>query len=264
LAAASASSAAPFRTVANVPPPTVHLTWNAPYGSPRAKTRVSPACNDSTRLDTLWLTFETPVRGIHHTAVSGTVLFEPADGDTLGSFWAFERGGPNAGNILIDFDLLPDPDRSFVSPYSALVNGHVGYTRAGGRGRLDLTANGPGANGGITQPGAQYCFARIIIREQRTDLTGCERPIAVRWAGARFQTSMEGDLRVTQTAGTTVCWNAARGGVARRRPAFVVETWVPKEAPPSRMVIANPNQGTPRVTLTRIGPASADTTTGVR
>src|SRR5206468_5790768 len=113
-----------------VPPPLLHLTWNAPYGEPRARTDIVTNCSVAAHDDTLWLTFEQPSNNLHCLSVSGALVFEPQQGDTLGSLWFFERGGANAGNIFIAYDMLPSP--IVEKPWRGLVDGHVGCAHVGG------------------------------------------------------------------------------------------------------------------------------------
>ena len=84
--------------------------------------------------------------------------------------------------------------------------------------------------------------------------------MTIRWAGARFRTLVEGDLRATPTMATTVTWNAPKGGVPRVRPQLAVETWVPAVSPASRGVMNDPSVGAPRVTINRVVPSQPDTT----
>ena len=220
-------------SVRPAPPPVIHLTWHEPYGSPRATTSNTSSCDDTTTLDTLWLTYECPERVIHAMTVSGSLLFEPQAGEPLGSFWFFERNAANSGNLFVDFNIaFPAPIKT---PWSGLgpVLGPVGYTHEGGRGRLDMTALGPDGQAGVTDRGVLYAFARVIISSRHAELDGCRRAMVIRWAGARFITRFEGDLRVPPGPGQVVTWNAPRGGTPRATARGPAAFWTPARAPQS-------------------------------
>jgi hypothetical protein len=216
--------------------PLLHLTWHEPYGSPRATTRLAPDCSNATGEDTLFLTFETPKSILHYLSISGALVFEPLDGDTLGSYWDFERGGQNSGNILIGFD--PQYSDYYRFSWEGAVEGHVGYTRAAGRGRLDISVNGPNvARGGASIQGQQFLFARVIIVHTPRPLTGCNRPMKITWVAARFPSRFEGDVYALPGARASVTWNAPRGPLPPPTTRFAPLTWLPQEVPPSRKVL---------------------------
>src|SRR5438552_10800329 len=75
-----------------IPVPRIHLSWNAPWNEQGAAKNLTPSCSDTTRIDTLYVTFETPPRVMPLSGIAGVLLFEPVAGDTLGPYWDFERG----------------------------------------------------------------------------------------------------------------------------------------------------------------------------
>ena len=220
-------------------PPPVHIAWHAPWGSPQATQNLVAECGDTTLVDTLFLTFECPKKYIQRVrGISGALLFEPQAGDTLGAFWFNERGGTNAGNLLVDFDLINTDDAQ--TPWRAYVAGRVGYAHEAGRGRLDLSADVPVAKVLNLFPGMTYYFARVTIHRKRCDLAGCLAPMRITWAGGRFRWNRPGskDASFGIGPGQSVTWNAPRSSLACRRTRLAIETWVPPFAPPSRAVLA--------------------------
>lgn len=210
--------------------PTLHTTWGGPFGDPRAHLQQIERCADSTSVDTLYLSFETGNRAIRLVGLSGVLLFEPDPRDTLGTFWKFERTGPNAGGLTVDLDRLVGD--TYESPWSTLVEGHVGYSHLGGRGRLDVSANVSRDLPKTLPPHQVFAFARIGIHHARQGLTGCRAPMTVRWASAILSTYER--ARAWAGSSPPARWNAGRGAV-RRRVQGVVEAWTPLIAPPSQV-----------------------------
>jgi hypothetical protein len=211
--------------------PRVQLSWNAPWGEPRATDALATDCRDTTRSDTLYLTFVAPRNILPLTGLSAVLLFEPEGGDTLGRFWEFERGARNAGNLSVDFE--PLASETCDRPWRAAITGSVGYTRAGGRGRLDLSADVPDELAKNLIPNLCYMGARVVIRHRLSMLPGCSQPVRITWVGGWFRSTRPGgrDIALAMGQDRTVTWNARRGGVSRRRTDLAVETWVPVFAP---------------------------------
>ncbi len=210
------------------------MSWRAPWGDPRATQAIAAVCSDTTGADTLYLTIRSPRNVLPLMGMTGTLLFEPQRGDTLGQFWNLDRAGANAGNLTVDFDLLSSDICS--SPWKVLVGGRVGYTHAGGRGRLDLSADVPFAHVYNLYPNECYFFGRVTLRRARAYLAGCNLPMRISWIGGRVRSSRKGSESLVFGIGPerTVTWNAPRQGIGTRRTRLAMETWVPRHAPPSR------------------------------
>jgi len=239
-----------------MPPPRLHVTWNAPFGDPRARTNLDTNGADTSRVDTLFLSFESPPHNLPLLGLSGALLFEPQAGDTLGSFWAFERTGPNSGNLRVEFDHIWS--EYCEMPWNTLVYGHVGYTRAGGRGRLDLSADIVDIGIKNLFPNRSFCFARIAIDHKRAGLLeGCGRPMSISWVGVQFATYNNLVLRPLPGPGQRVTMNASKRGVASRHLIGLQQAWVPPSAPPSRASL-------PRAAIPPSPPEPADASLPVR
>ena len=185
-------AAAPIAAVPPTPPadiPLLYLTWHAPHGDPRARTALSVDCRDTTGVDTLYLTFETRRRGFRFTGMSGTLVFEPQAGDTLGPYWFRARGEANEAMTFVDFDLLLNSE--YVdSPWERLVTGSVGFTHVGGRGRLDVSAHVTPKQAKNLFPRTRYAFARVKLLRARGRLAGCQQPMSIAWVGACAYSSL--------------------------------------------------------------------------
>ena len=220
-----------------IAPPEGYLSWNAPAGEPLASRNLVPGGLDSTAADQLYLSIRVPRNIVPLVGLSGTLLFEPEDGDTLGAFWDFERGGANAGSLQIDFDKPGTAE--CTKPWNGLVTGHVGYSRAGGRGRLDLSADVTPERAHHLVPSGYYLFARVTVPRTRCALPGCHQPVRITWVGGNLRSSRPGSESIWFGRGPerSVTWNAPPRGMTTRNTRLAVETWVPRFAPPSRKSI---------------------------
>lgn len=247
LASSAAASAPP--PVRRIQQPELFLSWNAPWGEPRASRAIVADCSDTTGEDTLYLTLRSPRNVLPLLGMTGTLLFEPQRGDTLGPFWNLDRTGANAGNLLVDFDLLSS--ESCSSPWKVLVGGRVGYSHVAGRGRLDITADVPFAHVYNLYPNECYFFGRVTLRRARASLAGCKQPMRISWIGGRVRSSRKGSESLVLGIGPerTVTWNAPLKGIGTRRTRLAMETWVPRHAPPSHgsaPVVVAPPPGLPQ------------------
>jgi hypothetical protein len=217
--------------------PVVHMAWREPWGEPGAASAITRACGDTTLVDTLYLTLQAPKQHLPITGLSGTLLFEPMGGDTLDPYWHLERGDDDAGSLLVDFDFLERG--AATSPWQAFVVGLVGYTRVGGRGRLDFSADVPNWRAKLLWPGTNYLCARVMLRHPARYAAGCARPMRVTWVGGRVRSTRAGseELSFALAPLRSVTLNAPRGGFARRRLGLAMETWVPRLAPQSRLTL---------------------------
>jgi hypothetical protein len=214
-------------------PPDANLSWNAPWGEPRAVSAITVDCADTSDADTLYMTLRSDRSVVPLLGVTATLLFEPQGGDSLGSFWDLERGGVNNGSLLIDFDLVASENCS--TPWKTLVAGRVGYSRVGGRGRLDVSADVPRTAVFNMNTGNCYILGRITLRRLRGKLAGCRQPMRVSWIGGIIRSTRPGSesLALVPGPGRSVTQNAPRSGIACRRTRLAVETWTPRLAPPS-------------------------------
>jgi len=199
-------------------PPSIHaqmqLSWAAPFGEAGARRNIVASCDDTTRADTLYLSYIPEESSAAPIAMEAVIYFQPAAGDTLGPFWHFKRGWPNNGNLLIEFDRLigfpcdvPWPQR--------LGSGRVSYDHRSGRGRLDLAfVVEPSGGSGVAAHG-RYCLGRVIIRQRRTDLEGCLQPVVVELESLRLHPRFGADLVVTHGPDRFVTWNARSGQMIR-------------------------------------------------
>lgn len=195
-------------------PAQIQLSWSAPFGEPGARRNLVAACDDTTRADTLYLSFVPGASGGAPSAMEVVLCFQAVGRDTLGPFWFFKRGWPNNGNLLVEFDRLTGFPCDVPWP-QRLGNGRVSYDHRSGRGRLDLAfVVEPSGGSGIVAQG-RYCLARVIFRQRRTELAGCLQPVCVEWESLRLHSRFGNEIVVTHGGDRFVTWNAVPGQMCR-------------------------------------------------
>lgn len=163
----------------------IFFSARAPYGAPGALTTLAPACGDTVTRDTLYLCFEPAADESTMVGFSAEVHVYAQPGDTLGSFWAMERGGANNGGLVVAFG----PDETFPKPQPWPVQG-IGSalfdrTRASARFRFLYAM--PLGSAGPVEAGRRYVLGRILLGAKRAGLEGCERPVCLEWHTATVQ-----------------------------------------------------------------------------
>lgn len=214
------------RPIAAAAEPALYLSWNAPWGMPRAAASIAAPCGDSTATDTLYLCFDPGKDAPGFVAATAVLFFEAAPGSELPARWA--QGTATAPPVRVTF--ASDPDRGFVTPWSAQGAGQPFYDVVGGRGRLRLiyaiAANtGPGVRAGTLSG-----IARVLVPRAPADADGCAAPLCVEWAGGSLAYSRD-DERPVKNGERWVTMNSPDGTACNRTHSpFRAETWNPPGA----------------------------------
>jgi hypothetical protein len=211
----------------SIAPPQLFLAWHQPYGMPGATDTISFGVGDSTRVDTLYMSFEPGWDIRKFIGMWARLYFHPAPGDTLGTYWQYDYGYPNYRNVEIQFD----PDGSFPCPQPWIRNG-VGYPDFdfdSHGARLDLFyVNLNLASIVPVEAGVRYCYARVMFRQRRWDLPGSRQPICLEWTIARFSAGARGDAVAQRGPARFVSINSPdRSVCASFRGAQAPASWVP-------------------------------------
>jgi hypothetical protein len=188
--------------------PRVYLSWDAPWGMPRARDTVMVACDDTTRADTLYLTFDPGQDLAELLGIDASLTFRAAPGDSLGPFWDLSRRGVNPWNLRIEFD---EPPAGAESPWQVSGMGAPAYKLNRDSARLELTYYINAAMAAPVAAGTRYFFARVMIRERRPYLRGCKQPVCVELN--RLIVSYSGGRRWMTTGERFVSWNSPGGHV---------------------------------------------------
>lgn len=202
------------------------LSWRAPYGTPGAFENVTVTCEDTSRVDTLYLSFEMSRARPPITHMSATLLFHPQGSDTLGPFWWFKRGWANETNLRIDFDELAGFPCDL--PWSLMGNGQVAYDHRSGRGRLELEFDVQADPSRVVSPNTRYCLARVMIRHLRNSLAGCMQPVCVELADVQLMSATGKSVLLDQGEHRFTTWNRTPGSICRPKAEVVkIPTWRP-------------------------------------
>ena len=211
--------------------PQLYLTWHEPYGEPGASSALHVSCDDTTGVDTLYLSFDPGrfCRGV--VSVSGVLLFHPCPGDSLADFWSFKRGSANEGGLLVDFANILFP---CYRPWEGVPSRSAAYyDKRSGRGRLDLFCWIPAERSSSVFGGSVYCFARMRIDRRRAHLRGCARPVALEWAAAYINCKDGKEIQIRRGAHRFATWNVP-GGRPWTTQSPLARAWQPRyEVPPS-------------------------------
>lgn len=206
-------------------PASLRLSWRAPYGMPRATDRVVTRCDDTTRVDTLFVTFTVPRRTPGVDSLGVVLYFHPMGPDSLGPFWHFKRGWENQMNLMVDFDYTAGIEGEL--PWNVMGFGNVAYDHRSGRGRLDLGFTIPPDASKSLLPGVSYTCARIRIRQRRTDLGGCSQPVCIEASDLVIQFTTRRRAISSPASERFVGWNTPQGP-CRPPVQSLFKPWRPK------------------------------------
>ncbi len=203
--------------------PRLYLSWNAPWGTPRATTAIDAPCGDSTATDTLYLSFDPGKDAPAFVGASAMLFFAPAQGVELPERW--KRGTATASPVRVSFEA--DPDRGFVTPWSSKGAGAPHYDVLGSRGRLQLIyAIAPDSGPGV-ENGKLYGIARVLVRRSSAGADGCAAPLCIEWASATLAYGND-ESRSVDAGERRVTINSPDGAVcAPGKSPFGAQPWKP-------------------------------------
>jgi len=180
---AEADSAVRARGGARADDAQLFLSWDAPWGTPRARRARMPACRDSTRGDTLFLCMRTGRAAEVFTGFTARLVVHATGADTLGPWWHMQgKGGANPGAMRVEWAALQDWPGAVV-PFRAQGQGLVQLNTESAVARIDMVYALPGSEAAPVAADTVYTLARIVLRHRPgPGLAGCERPVVVEWA----------------------------------------------------------------------------------
>ena len=188
--------------------PRIFMAWRAPYGTPGALDTIDPTCPDSSRRDTLYLSFQPTQAETAFIGIGGDLMIYAQPGDTLGSFWDMGRGGANHGGMTAYFqhgEDMPEPN-----PWGNGV-GNVMYERMGNSARIrfgevmGMTAGQP------IEMGKRYVVGRLVFYGRHAGLTGCDKPVCLEWRRGEFVLGQHRDIYVDYKRQSLVTRGPANG-----------------------------------------------------
>lgn len=187
--------------------PQLHLSWNAPFGQPRAARDLAVACADSGARDTLFLTYRTGRSSAFFIGLEGALVIRPLPGDTLGDFWRLDPAA-GLGNIAVEFSTDAVPGT--VRPFSA-GQGFSGVFPARGPAQvqINLVSVLPISRPVAVGDSAHYFLARVVV-SRPPGRSACARPLCFEWTTAEFGLDSTVVTRVSR-GGRFATWNWPRG-----------------------------------------------------
>lgn len=203
------------------------LSWGAPWGMPGARSALTPACADTSAIDTLYLAFYPGRESKRFTGFSAVLDFHSVSADTLGSWWHMEsKGGENGGNLQVEF-----------GP-SAAIPGRQAWTQGGqGFSMLERTPTNMRMRvlfavsldqAGPIEADAHYTLCRVLVRHRRTGrLAGCGQPVCVELASARLGFALKDEPEVRRGERFVTYGSSAKGCDALRGPKL--PAWQPRK-----------------------------------
>jgi hypothetical protein len=206
-------------------PGRIYLSWGAGYGLPGAAASLARACGDTTRTDTLYLSFDPGRACSTYVGMTATVWFRSLDGDSLGPIWRSPGGMSLPLGMKVEFPR--DSTSAHPFPWAGYGIGFPGYARPGSNaGRLRLVwAVGP-LDGARVEPGRLYGLARILLRRPAAGTPGCTQPVCVEWS--------EGTMAYRTSEEPVVSAGARFVGINAAGGEFSCSTAPPSVAPTTR------------------------------
>lgn len=225
---APATGARATKSVAKIPAPAasagprLFLSWNAPFGEPRATAAIAAPCGEAAT-DTLYMSFDPGKDAPAFVGATAVLYFEAAPGSELPERWA--HGTVAAPPVRVTFEA--DPDRGFVTPWSSQAAGGPYYDVLDGRGRLRLIYAIAANSGPGVKAGKLYGYARVLVPRSPAGADGCAAPLCVEWESASlaFGPKDEGN---TDQGERWVTMNSPDGAACvRSRSPFGAAPWQP-------------------------------------
>jgi hypothetical protein len=216
----------PWAAVARAADPEVFLSWHAPFGFPGATDTLSAAC-DSSRADTLWLSFDPGAPAPLFAAASATLMFRPAVGDSLPLRW---RSGRDVESNPPFIEVKMDPDSTLGYAQAFRVKGIAigNYDGSGHDARFNFSyATSYAEAGSLAQH--PYVLARVVMRRPAPSIAGCGQPICIEWVDFELVRDVKDDLKLKpHGAHRFVSLNSPGGEVSvPYRRAAALRGWSP-------------------------------------
>ncbi|MGH7741279.1 MAG: hypothetical protein ACRENS_04580 [Candidatus Eiseniibacteriota bacterium] len=210
--------------------PSLYLSWHAPWGEPGATDTLMAGC-DTTRADTLWLSFNPGHPAPTFLAMGGNLLIHPAAGDSLSAWWRQGQGSGDPPMIRLEMD--PDSAMGYAQPYRTPGGGGTAYYLEGPGTRLGMIYATPYMNA-ISVTARNYVFGRLILTHPAAGKPGCREPVCIEWADAElsFDAHDVGTTKVRTGGHRFVSLNSPGGAVAVPYiKAADLKTWKPDTWP---------------------------------
>ena len=206
--------------------PQIYLTWHAPFGQPGATDTLS-ASADTTRADTLWLSFDSGKPSPTFIGFNGTLVFHPAAGDTLAPWWRQNLG--KSAPPQIDVMFPPRPDIRYRQPFHMGGAGGTRWDMVKDEARLRFIYAIP-FSAASALPRGTYVAMRVIVRRPPPSEPGATNPVCIEWSEAEIAYDVGPERAFARTgAHRFVSLNSPGGAVAVPYRAVARRIWRPKD-----------------------------------
>jgi hypothetical protein len=219
------------------------MAWHAPYGMKGARSDLTFACDDTGRVDTLYLSFDTGRNLPEFMALFARLYLTPASGDTLGMHWRYAGGDTNNRGLVAQMEL--DSTFPCVQPWRHRGAGATRYDFEPFRGELTMLQGVALLQGAPVKAGRRYCFARLLFKHSLCHLAGASQPLCIEWVEAQYAsggrpfTGGGRDFWIRRGPGRFVTINSPDGSVcAPYRSPQRLPRWLPNFPPPPQEVPA--------------------------
>ena len=161
----------------------LYLTWNEPYGLPRASRTHYPRSRDPLSADTLYLSCLPGRPGRGFLGFRAFMDFHATGNDTLGAWWHMERGAINNRELSIEFG----PDTWFPArqPWALMGTGTARMTRTPTTAHLDILFAVPYDKAAPVAADSVYTLCRVILHHRKA-LPGCAQPVCIEWSSGEL------------------------------------------------------------------------------
>ena len=207
------------------------LSWDAPYGLPRARALRTPACANPNAGDTLYLSFIPGRESDTFSGFTAKLLIHAMPGDTLGPFWEFEKAGANGGGLIAEYDGVENFPG--VRPYRAQGMGFVRLERTASLATLKMVYAVAQSDVSHIAADSIYALGRVVFRHAKTNV-GCAQPVCIEWRSGTIGYQLKDEPEISR--GERFVGLAPKGTdpiAAFRTTGPAPRVWKPKAGAPA-------------------------------
>ncbi|HTM57721.1 MAG TPA: hypothetical protein VL123_04840, partial [Candidatus Udaeobacter sp.] len=153
---------------------------------------------DTTKTDTLWLSFRPLQSHASFIAFEATLLFRPALGESLSTWWY--EVGPEGVPPHMTMRFEPKPGLGYPQPFAMNGAGGWRWDRLRKDARLRLVYAVPYMDGRSVDS-TQYVAGCIIVRHPPAKTPASHEPVCVEWVDSRLSWYVGSDVEVVREGG---------------------------------------------------------------
>jgi hypothetical protein len=175
----------------------IFLSWGAANDLPGATSRLARTCGDTSRVDTLYLSFEPGRACSTFVGITANLWFSSMDGDSLGAEWQAGEARALPRGMKLEFGR--DLASGYPFPWESPGIGDYGYLRpVKTAGQLRIIYAVSSRSVARVEGGKRYGFARLLVRRPAAGAPGCEQRVCVGWTEGTLAYSTQEEVSVTE------------------------------------------------------------------